>query len=272
MSEQRIQQESSTGAPTGAPPTPADGDTRTLARDPSDPLEWAARMAGDAGLPLARPGSKQPRVPRDYDPSLIIKPEENLGSGEPRTRSGRIVKAPQAFVNEADDSFRRSRVGNLVGEGVALGSLPTFQLQGVEEEVLRRLHSALYGTPGQQQSRKKDLRDWQGNSADDAASRLRKPIASWKIEELRAVSRLCGLAPSKTKSEHERGLVAFLQKPYCVPPGKEPAEPTKKTGTKRTVEQPAPTSSRSGAACGSSAISVVRKKTRQVEGSDTGRR
>jgi hypothetical protein len=143
---------------------------------------------------------------------------------------------------------------------VALGSLPTFQLQGVEEEVLRRLHSALYGTPGQQQSRKKDLRDWQGNSADDAASRLRKPIASWKIEELRAVSRLCGLAPSKTKSEHERGLVAFLQKPYCVPPGKEPAEPTKKTGTKRTVEQPAPTSSRSGAACGSSAISVVRKK------------
>ena len=51
MSEQRIQEESSTGAPTGAPPTPADGDTRTLARDPSDPLEWAARMAGDAGLP-----------------------------------------------------------------------------------------------------------------------------------------------------------------------------------------------------------------------------
>jgi hypothetical protein len=97
----------------------------------------------------------------------------------------------------------------------------------------------LYGTPGKQQSRKKDIRDWQGNTAEDAESRLQKAMTSWTTEELRAVSRLCGLTPSKNKSEFEKALVVFLRKPYCVSPGKEPAKPqTKKKGTKRSVEEP----------------------------------
>jgi len=160
--------------------------------------------------------------------------------GEPRTKSGRIVKAPQVFVNEEDPKgSKRSQVGQQVGDGVLLGSLPSFDLSGVEEAVLRRLHSALYGTQGKQQSRKKALRDWHGNAAKDAGSRLRKAMASWNMEELRAVSRLCGLTPSKTKAALERALVEFLQKPYCVSPEKEPAkQSTTRRGTKRSVEEP----------------------------------
>lgn len=236
MAEQRIQQESSTEAQTGAPSPPyASTRTRTLQRQPTDdPLEWAARAS--VRVP-PRPGSKLPRVPRDLDFSLIIKPKENQGSDEPRTKSGRLVKAPQAFVNEDDPSSRRSQVVSHVGAGVTLGSLPSFQLGDVEDGVLRRLHTALYGTPGKQQSRKKELRDWQGNSADDAESRLQKAVASWTVEELRVVSRLCGLAASKTKSGLEAALAVFLQKPSCVSPGKEPTKPSpKKRSTKRSAE------------------------------------
>ena len=71
--------------------------------------------------------------------SIFTKPPRPSRSDEPRTRSGRLVKAPQAFLVEDDEGYKRTQIRNHVGEGVTLGSLPTFQLLDVDDGVLRRL-------------------------------------------------------------------------------------------------------------------------------------
>lgn len=127
-------------------------------------------------------------------------------------------RRPAQIFNAAPPEERKVRVGE--GAGTPLGELAVFRehLDKIksDDELLRALHSLLFGGLGSKQDRKKNLRLFSGFDAADQPKALGKLVDKkrpWTVAMLKRAAAALGLAVAGSREELCGRIADFLAAP-----------------------------------------------------------
>ncbi|KAG8458146.1 hypothetical protein KFE25_011677 [Diacronema lutheri] len=101
------------------------------------------------------------------------------------------------------------KLGEIENVAVRIGKLPS------KSDVLKRLHSLVYGRPGAAAVLKRNLREFSGFDSDERVERMRAAAARCAAAQLREVLALCDLEVSGAKEALVERLGAWLREPVA---------------------------------------------------------
>merc|ERR1719353_526233 len=206
-----------------------------VATEEAAPVETPVRAAVDEEE--AESGEKPPAKGRARPASEAL-PEADAkavadadGEGFMLRRSMRVKQAVKEVV-PTYTTFAKAETIIPVGAGTALRDIPAFKKHfdkaAPGDEVVKLFHKALYGAPGQQNVRKRNILKWSG--CDEAhASEIEGRFNKAKmLSQLKALAQMCCLHQSGTKEDLSERLSSWLACPGAENMTRAPKEKKKK--------------------------------------------
>ncbi|KAA8493757.1 hypothetical protein FVE85_4894 [Porphyridium purpureum] len=173
--------------------------------------------------------------------------DEAQAEEEPALLEKRVSKRPklygegpgEAVVSKAVVAVVMNETGTSLGENEelvkAMGKLHS------SADLLKVMHRMLYGTPGKESTRKREIRSWRGIAAEDADGRakLAQRVGKVSISDLRAIAKVCKIKKSSAPREELcNECVAYFMTPVAmngrkVTPVKKASNEKAKSGSAR---------------------------------------